>query len=248
MRSRNIVTLLTCYVAVATILLLQTACNADEDVSTVKHDSYYHQRQQMVENQLRRRDITDELVLEAMSKVLRHEFVPERFRSESYADGPLPIGSEQTISQPYIVALMTQLAQVDSNSVVLDVGTGSGYQAAVLAEIVKEVYTIEIVEPLCERADSTLSALGYENVFTKCGDGYRGWPEAAPFDAIIVAAAADHVPQPLVDQLKAEGRMIIPIGERAQELMTISKSDTGAVSRAVIPVRFVPMTGEAEED
>ncbi len=212
----------------------------------MKGDTFYYQRQEMVDKQLRRRDINDLKVLQAMSEVPRHSFVPAEFRSESYTDGPLPIGSEQTISQPYIVALMTQLARVDSNSVVLDVGTGSGYQAAVLAEIVDHVYTIEIVEPLCQHAESTLTELGYGNISCRCGDGYRGWPEAAPFDAIIVAAAPDHVPQPLVDQLKPDGTMVIPIGERAQELMTITKSDTGAVSKAVIPVRFVPMTGEAE--
>lgn len=201
----------------------------------------------MVERQLAARDIRDKKVLEAMAKVPRHEFVPPQFRGESYIDSPLSIGHSQTISQPYIVALMTQLARVDSTSNVLEIGTGSGYQAAVLAEIVKQVYTIEILEPLCHRAESTLTRLGYTNVMVKCGDGYRGWPEYAPFDAILVTAAPGHLPQPLIDQLKPNGRLIIPVGDKSQDLLEIVKSDSGVVTKSSVPVRFVPMTGEAEK-
>ena len=210
-------------------------------------DSFYYQRQEMLDRQLARRDIRDNNVLAAMGRVLRHEFVPSPYRSQSYTDGPLSIGHEQTISQPYIVALMTQLAQVDSNSIVLEVGTGSGYQAAILAELVDQVYSIEIVESLCLLADSTLKRLGYANISVKCGDGYRGWPEHAPFDAILVTAAPDHIPQPLIDQLKVGGHLIIPVGENDQDLLDITKAASGVVKKSVIPVRFVPMTGEAEE-
>ena len=210
-------------------------------------DPYYHQRLQMVQLQLAARDITDTKVLDAMAKVPRHQFVPTQYRNESYYDGPLSIGLGQTISQPYIVALMTQLAHIDSTSKVLEIGTGSGYQAAVLASLVDHVYTIEIVEPLCCRAESTLTQLGYGNVSVKCGDGYRGWPEAAPFDAIVVTAAPDHIPQPLIDQLKVGGRMVIPVGDHNQDLLLITKTEKGSTTRAVIPVRFVPMTGEAEK-
>ncbi len=210
-------------------------------------DPFHYQRRQMVETQLAARDIHDKLVLEAMAKVPRHEFIPKQFRDESYTDNPLSIGYGQTISQPYIVALMTQLALVDTSSKVLEIGTGSGYQAAILATLVKQVYSIEIVEPLCRRADSTLSKLGYTNVTVKCGDGYRGWPEQAPFDAVLVTAAPDHIPQPLIDQLKVGGRLVIPVGDQNQELLQIVKSEQGTITKDVIPVRFVPMTGEAEK-
>jgi protein-L-isoaspartate(D-aspartate) O-methyltransferase len=210
-------------------------------------DPYYHQRLQMVQSQLVVRDITDARVLDAMAKVPRHQFVPTQYRNESYDDSPLSIGLGQTISQPYIVALMTQLAHIDSTSKVLEIGTGSGYQAAVLASLVDHVFTIEIVEPLCLRAESTLTQLGYANVSVKCGDGYRGWPEMAPFDAIVVTAAPDHIPQPLVDQLKIGGRLVIPVGADSQYLLLITKTENGSVTKSVIPVRFVPMTGEAEK-
>jgi len=213
-----------------------------------KSDPFYHQRQVMVEKQLAAREIVSTEVLNAMRRVPRHEFVPPDQRADSYIDGPLPIGFGQTISQPYIVAIMTQLARVDSSAKVLEIGTGSGYQAAILAEIADSVFSIEIVEPLCHRADSTLKHLGYRNIAVKCGDGYRGWPEHAPFDAIVVTAAPDHIPQPLVDQLKVGGRLIIPVGDRNQELMQITKSEQGTINQAIIPVRFVPMTGEARGD
>ncbi len=221
-------------------------CRGQRTMSEPQSDPFYHQRHMMVERQLAGRDITDQRVLDAMMAVRRHEFVTPDYRSEAYIDDPLPIGFGQTISQPYIVALMTQLAEVDSSSRVLEIGTGSGYQAAVLAELTAQVYSIEIVEPLCRRADSTLATLGYENVSIRCGDGYRGWPEAAPFDAIVVTAAPEHVPQPLIDQLKIGGRLIIPVGGNSQDLRRITKTTAGAVSESIIPVRFVPMTGEAQ--
>lgn len=205
-------------------------------------------RRRMIEEHLAGRDITDPRVLEAMRKVPRHRFVPDGLARRAYGDSPLPIGHNQTISQPYIVALMTQLAEPKPDSRALDVGTGSGYQAAVLAELSKEVYSIEIVKPLAEQAKKRLAELGYDNVTVKAGDGYRGWPEKAPFDAIIVAAAPDHVPEPLVDQLAPGGRMVIPVGKFYQELLLIEKDKSGKAHRkSIAPVMFVPMTGEAEK-
>jgi protein-L-isoaspartate(D-aspartate) O-methyltransferase len=205
------------------------------------------ERKRMVDEQIARRGVRDPQVLAAMRTVPREEFVPESYRKYAHADEPLPIGEGQTISQPYIVALMTETLHIGKDSKVLEIGTGSGYQAAVLAEIAREVYSIEIIESLAMRAKETLERLGYENVHVKAGDGYRGWPEHAPFDAIIVTAAPDHVPQPLVEQLKVGGRMSIPIGEIYQELMVITKTDSGIVKKEVLPVRFVPMTGEAQD-
>lgn len=205
-------------------------------------------RMRMVEEQLKPlpRGIKNELVLEAMSTVPRHEFLPESQRILAYTDRALPIGHGQTISQPYIVALMTQVLELQPGDSVLEIGTGSGYQAAVLAEITDEVYSIEIIEPLARRARDTLDRLGYTSVRTRIGDGYRGWPEHAPYDAIIVTAAPDHVPQPLVDQLAIGGRMVIPVGSYYQELMLLKKDPEGNMTReGVIPVLFVPMTGEA---
>lgn len=189
----------------------------------------------------------DEPVLQAMMDVPRHEFVPERQRGSAYRNRPLPIGHGQTISQPYIVALMTDLVEPAPDDVVLEVGTGSGYQAAVLAELVDTVYSIEIVEPLAESARRTLERLDIDNVVTRLGDGYYGWEEHAPFDAIVVTAAASHVPPPLVRQLKPGGRMVIPVGGRfqTQQLLLIEKSATGElVTRQMGAVRFVPLTGE----
>jgi protein-L-isoaspartate(D-aspartate) O-methyltransferase len=202
----------------------------------------------MVDMQIVRRGISDTNVLAAMRAVPRHLFVPKKYRRDAYSDGPLPIGSNQTISQPYIVAIMTELLQIDSNSRVLEIGTGSGYQAAVLAEITDSVYTIEIIPELAKRADSILDSLGYDRISVKAGDGYLGWPDAAPFDAVIVTAAAPKIPQPLVDQLKTGGRMIIPVGEISQDLMVITKRDDGIIKKSVIPVRFVPMTGEIRKE
>lgn len=186
-----------------------------------------------------------EAVIAAMRTVPRHEFVPEPLRAHAYANRPLPIGEGQTISQPYIVALMTDLADVGPESVVLEVGTGSGYQAAVLAEIVRHVYTIEIVERLGRRAAETLARLGYDNVTVRIGDGYRGWPELAPFDAIVVTAAPDAVPPPLIEQLKTGGKLVVPVGPegRGQSLQVLEKGLDGEITATdVLPVRFVPLT------
>ena len=205
-------------------------------------------RQRMVQQQLKARGINDGRVLAAMAKVPREEFVPPNSRAESYEDGPLPIGYGQTISQPYIVAFMTEQLQPKRNDRVLEVGAGSGYQAAILAELVAEIYTIEIIEPLAKNAEAALQRLGYKNVHVKAGDGYKGWSEHAPFDAITVTCAPDHVPQPLVDQLKEGGRMIIPVGVFGdQELYLLEKKNGTLQRRAVLPVRFVPMTGEASK-
>ncbi len=217
--------------------------------SATPGDRYTEARRDMVTNQLRARGIANEKVLSAMSRVPRHEFVPTLFRSLAYADRPLPIGHDQTISQPYIVAFMTEALKPAPTDRVLEIGTGSGYQAAVLAELVAKVYTIEIVQPLGERASADLARLKYDNVHVRIGDGYEGWPEHAPFDAIIVTCSPEHVPQPLADQLRDGGRMIIPVGDpkSGQELFLLEKRGTKVVQRAVMPVRFVPMTGRAKD-
>jgi protein-L-isoaspartate(D-aspartate) O-methyltransferase len=202
----------------------------------------------MVREQLMSRGIHDQRVLAAMSKVPREEFVPADERAAAYTDNPLPIGYDQTISQPYIVAFMTEQLHPKPSDRVLEIGTGCGYQAAILAELVSEVYTIEIMEPLAKTAEATLQRLGYKKVHVKMGDGYKGWPEHAPFDAIIVTCAPDHVPQRLTDQLKDGGRMIIPVGDRfAQELYLLEKKNGQLKESVTLPVRFVPMTREAEQ-
>jgi len=199
----------------------------------------------MIERQLRGRGIRDAGVLRVMRSVPREKFVPEELRTSAYDDRPLPIGYGQTISQPFIVAFMTEQLQPTKTQRVLEIGTGSGYQAAVLSDLVAEVYTIEIVRPLAERAGAVLKELGYKNVHVKAGDGYKGWPEHAPFDAIIVTAAPNHVPAPLVEQLKEGGRMVIPVGEHgAQKLYLLEKRGGEVKQTAVIPVRFVPLTRE----
>ena len=189
----------------------------------------------------------DSRVMDAMRSVPRHEFVPINSRNRSYENRPLPIGHGQTISQPYIVAIMTDLISVDKESIVLEVGTGSGYQAAILAEIVKEVYTIEIIEPLGNSAKKRLSELGYANVHVRLADGYYGWQEKGPFDAIVVTAAASHIPPPLIRQLKPGGTMIIPVGGQfmVQHLVMVEKDTDGSTKiRQLLPVRFVPLTGK----
>lgn len=202
----------------------------------------------MVEQQLKARDIKDERVLAAMGKVPREAFVPPESRAVGYEDGPLPIGYDQTISQPYIVAFMTEQLRLKPSDRVLEIGTGSGYQAAILAELVSEIYSVEIVEPLARAAEATLQRLGYTNVHVKVSDGYKGWPEAAPFDAIIVTCAPDKVPQPLIDQLNDGGRMVIPVGERfAQQLYLLEKKNGELKESATLPVRFVPMLRKAEK-
>jgi protein-L-isoaspartate(D-aspartate) O-methyltransferase len=211
-------------------------------------DRFNTQRARMVE-EIQARGIADTAVLEALSRVPRHLFVPLPARPGAYSDTPLPIGHGQTISQPYIVALMTSLLEVKPGDRVLEIGTGSGYQAAVLAEMGAEVWTIEIVAPLGQQARRTLDELGYRGVRTRIGDGYQGWPGEAPFDAIVVTAAPPSIPQPLLDQVAVGGRVVLPVGEAWQDLLVLTKRPDGSFKRrSVLPVRFVPMTGEAQRD
>jgi protein-L-isoaspartate(D-aspartate) O-methyltransferase len=203
-------------------------------------------RARMVEDQIRARGVGDERVLAAMREVPRHRFVPEAERRLAYSDQPLPIGWGQTISQPYVVALMCSLADLGPEDRVLEIGTGSGYHAAVLSRLAGEVYTIEIVAPLGRRAEETLAALGYGNVRVRIGDGYEGWPEAAPFDAVVLTAAPPEVPRPLLEQLAVGGRLVIPVGVVSQDLLVVERTAEGYRRRSVTPVRFVPMTGKAQ--
>ena len=195
----------------------------------------------MARTQLIGREIADHRVLKVMRETPRHLFVPEPYREQAYQDGPLPIGHQQTISQPYIVALMTELLQLKGDEKVLEIGTGSGYQAAVLAQLTKSVYTIEIVEPLAKSSSVLLKKLGHDNVIVKWGDGYQGWPEHAPFDRIIVTAAPEEIPQALIDQLAIGGRMVLPVGKHYQELVLVTKNEKRVTRKDIIPVRFVPM-------
>lgn len=227
-----------------------TGCGMPASTGPQSDLDFTEARQRMVKEQLSGlgRGIKDPRVLQAMVTVPRHEFVPERLRSLAYRDHPLPIGYDQTISQPYIVAFMTEQLKPRPTDRVLEIGTGSGYQAAVLSLLVEKVYTIEIVKPLAESARATLNRFGYKNVEVKAGDGYLGWPEAAPFDAIIVTCAPEKIPQPLIDQLKEGGRMIIPVGPAMdQKLYLLEKKQGRIEQRAVLPVRFVPMTGTAQK-
>ena len=204
------------------------------------------QRERMLKEQLKPRGIRDERVLAAMGKVPREEFIPENLRGQAYADQALSIGHDQTISQPFIVALMTEQLRPQPTDRVLEIGTGTGYQTAVLSELVKEVYTIEIIESLAKDASARLARLGYNNAHAKIGDGFQGWPEVAPFDAIIVTCAPDKVPPPLTQQLKEGGRMVVPVGNGLdQQLYLLEKKDGQLAQRAILPVRFVQMTGEA---
>ena len=198
----------------------------------------------MVEEQIARRGVRDARVLAAMAAVPRHLFVPEALRDRAYEDGPLPIGEGQTISQPYIVAFMTEAIRPGAADRVLEIGTGSGYQTAVLASLVAEVFTIEIRRDLGDAARRTVEGLGFRNVTFRVGDGSGGWPEEAPFDAVLVTAAPDVVPQPLVDQLRPGGRLLIPIGTADQQLLRVTRTAAGTEREALLPVRFVPMTGE----
>ena len=206
-------------------------------------NAYDRLRVRMVEEQIIARGVNDELVIASMIKVPRHIFVPLHLRSLAYIDNPLPIGKEQTISQPYIVALMTASLGLKGGERVLEIGTGSGYQAAVLAEIVDTVFTIEIIPELARRARATLDTLGYRNVFVRAGDGYYGWPDEAPFDGVIVTAAAPKVPTPLVEQLKVGGKIVIPVGNFFQDLFVYEKTSDGLKLLSSLPVRFVPMKG-----
>ena len=233
------------FLLILPILIMLSACKQDEKPKPIQ-DQYTLKRDKMVTDQIISRNVKNNLVLSAMRKVPRHEFVREQDKKYAYEDTPLEIGEDQTISQPYIVALMTELLELKGEEKVLEIGTGSGYQAAILAEIAKEVYTIEIIEPLADNAQKTLKRLGYNNIAVKWGDGYQGWKEHAPFDEIIVTAAPDHIPQPLIDQLKVGGRLVIPVGSMFQKLELITKTDKGIIEKSIIPVRFVPMTGEAQ--
>jgi len=211
-------------------------------------DPFEVRRLRMVATQIETRGVRDPCVLDAMRTVPRHEFVPPDQREEAYADRPLPIGFHQTISQPYIVALMTELARPRSDTKVLEIGTGSGYQAAVLAACAKEVYTIEIVPELGERSAELLASRGHDTVHPRVGDGYDGWPEEAPFDAIVVTAAPPRIPQPLLDQLAPGGRLVAPVGSGYQNLVVVTRTEDGFSRRTVTPVRFVPMTGKAQQN
>jgi protein-L-isoaspartate(D-aspartate) O-methyltransferase len=230
------------------VLLLLVACDHNAQARPSDDDDRREERLHMVSRQIEARDVRDPRVLDAMRKVPRHLFVPEAERRFAYQDRPLPIGHRQTISQPYIVALMTELANVKPGDRVLEVGTGSGYQAAVLAEMGVEVFSIEIVEPLAKRAKKTLDALGYaKRVEVRHGDGYAGWPAHAPFDAIVVTAAPPKIPEPLKQQLKVGGHLVIPVGDYFQRLRVVTRTEKGFRDRSVAPVRFVPMTGKAQE-
>ncbi len=205
------------------------------------------ERDLMVERQIRARDIRDPRVLAAMQAVPRHRFVPDELHEAAYADTPLRIGQGQTISQPYIVAYMTEALRLPPAAKVLEVGTGSGYQAAVLGELAREVYTIEIVPELAVESEALLRELGYDNVHVRQGDGYRGWPDEAPFDGIIVTAAPDRIPPPLVEQLAEGARLVIPVGERSQAMTIVTKEADSSTVEVTLPVRFVPKTGEAQQ-
>ena len=211
-------------------------------------DTYALERRVMVDEQIRSRGIEEPRLLGALETVPRHEFVPQALRDEAYRDEPLQIGSGQTVSQPYLVALMADLLELDGDEKLLEIGTGSGYTTAVLAHLARRVYTIEIIDDLAERARTVLDELGYGNVEVRVGDGYRGWPEEAPFDGILVSAAPSEVPPPLIEQLKVNGVLVAPVGRTLQDLVVIRKTANGLVRRQVDVVRFVPMVGRAQDD
>lgn len=218
-----------------------TDCKVEEKKVT----DFTEKRELMVRNQIEARGISDKKVLEALRKVERHQFVPKEYQDEAYNDTPLPIGAGQTISQPYIVALMTAVLNLKDTDTVLEIGTGSGYQAAILGEICKHVYTIEIIDILGKRSQRLLSELGYQNITVKMDDGYKGWETYSPFDAIIVTCAPSHIPKPLKDQLAEGGRMVIPVGKLYnQKLVLLMKKRGKIAQKAIIPVRFVPMIKE----
>jgi protein-L-isoaspartate(D-aspartate) O-methyltransferase len=224
-------------VGLACFILAQSAVSAQTEP-----DIFYGLREQMLREQIIARGIKDEEVLAAVLKVPRHKFVPPQLQKLAYHDCPLPIGYKQTISQPYIVALMSELASCSPEDRILEIGTGSGYQAAILAEIAKEVYSVEILKPLAESSRSRLKELGYENIQVNCSDGYLGWEEFAPYDAIVVTCAPEKVPPALIKQLKIGGRLVIPVGSLFQELKVYTKTETGSLEeQTIIPVRFVPM-------
>ena len=230
--------------SVLMLMISTTPMCASSQAGQGQEDDFASARRRMVAEQLRVRDISDPRVLSAMERVPRHRFMPEGTHHEAYGDHPVPIGHQQTISQPYIVAFMTEALDVRSDHRVLEIGTGSGYQAAILGELAGEVYTIEIVEPLADRARATLAAAGYKSVHVRTGNGYAGWPDKAPFDRIMVTAAPDEVPPALVEQLKMGGLMAIPVGTTFQELRIMRRTAGGMQTLKTLPVRFVPMTGK----
>ena len=239
-RYRFTTTHVCCLTAGFILMLAPAGCSSGEE-------AFLLLRERMVRTQIEARGVTSEQVIAAMMKVPRHRFLPHDLWGLAYIDSPLPIGREQTISQPYIVALMTESLEPELGDRILEIGTGSGYQAAVLAEIVDTVFTIEIVPELAARSGAILDTLGYGNVLVRCSDGYAGWPEKAPFDGIIVTAAAPAIPAPLIEQLEVGGRIVIPIGGTFQELEVHVKSETGLELLFTLPVRFVPMTGTVRE-
>jgi protein-L-isoaspartate(D-aspartate) O-methyltransferase len=232
----------------AFLLILSCSSRNRETTEFYKtyQDPWKEKAEHMVNTQIAARGVTDVAVLRAMKNTPRHLFVPGEVSHLAYSDHPLPIGYNQTISQPYIVGLMTELLDLSGNETVLEIGTGSGYQASILSQLAGECYSIEIVEELAKRSEKTLSELGYDNVVVKWGDGYQGWPEKAPFDAIIVTAAPEEVPEKLIEQLKTGGRMVIPVGKFYQELLLITKKERGFKQEQIIPVRFVPMVHPKE--
>ena len=237
---KRALTILVSFAAVATVTTTSPAQGADPHAAA---------RNRMIEHDLKDRDITDKAVLQAMRDVPRHRFVGPALQTQAYGDYPLPIGHKQTISQPYIVALMTQLLEVRPEDRVLEIGTGCGYQAAVLARLAQQVYTVEIVKPLADKAQALLAELGYKNIFIKAGDGFEGWSEHAPFDKIILTCAVKEIPPALIEQLKEGGRIIAPLGApgTVQQLVMATKKGGELKHRELLPVRFVPMTGKALE-
>lgn len=235
--------------SVSLVFAASISCGSEDHIAKTdtSNDRYASLRENMVVYQIEGRGVRNARVLAAMRKVPRHLFVPESERSEAYTDHPLPIGHEQTISQPYIVAIMSELLNLDPGAKVLEIGTGSGYQAAVLAELAANVYTIEIIPELARQAERTLREMGYRNIEVRCGDGFEGWPEQAPFDAIIVTAAPKDIPEKLVDQLRIGGRLVIPVGSISQELLRCTKTPKGLTTENIIPVRFVPMVGKEKK-
>ncbi|MCX7994908.1 MAG: protein-L-isoaspartate(D-aspartate) O-methyltransferase [candidate division WOR-3 bacterium] len=232
------------FLLIVIAILTSENCTRKANINT----SWYEiARKQMVEEQIIARGIKDSNVINAMLKVERHKFVPKEYEKYAYIDGPLPIGEGQTISQPYIVALMTEVLQLKKDDRVLEIGTGSGYQAAILSLIVKEVYTIEIIPSLANTARQRLESLGYKNVYVKCGDGFLGWPEKSPFDGIIITCAAPRVPEPLIEQLAEGGRLVMPEGDEWQVLVLYRKIKGKLEKKELIPVRFVPMKGKIRE-
>ena len=236
------------FVLVIGVWPILSGCENENQVMTQGNtDTRQVERDRMVDTQIVGGGITDQRVIAAMRRVPRHRFIPDEESDDAYGDFPLPIGHGQTISQPFIVAYMTQALKLKPNEKVLEIGTGSGYQAAILAELGVQGFSIEIVKPLAARAKAILAELGYDNVIVRAGDGYQGWPDESPFDAMIITAAPDHIPSPLLEQLAVGGRLILPVGSYSQNLVLIRRTEEGYQRTELLPVRFVPMTGQAEK-